>query len=69
MRNGLCAYPVAHSWAPLLVLYGAVRFLNKVRAVIEPLLDSPPPNPMEGQWSERLRTLSTLKTLVRRVME
>lgn len=40
------------------------RFLNRVRELIEPLLDGPPPDLSEGQWAERRRTLATIKTLV-----
>jgi hypothetical protein len=36
-----------------------------VREIVEPLLDSSPPNPLEGKFREKRRTLSTINTLVR----
>lgn len=43
------------------------RFLGQARELIEPLLDSSPPNPWDGQakWSERKHTFATLGKLLR----
>lgn len=40
------------------------EFLGKVREVVQPLLDGPPPNPLEGSARERLRAAARLKELV-----
>ena len=39
-------------------------FLGKVREVVQPLLDGPPPNPFQGKARERLRAMSRLQDLV-----
>lgn len=40
-------------------------FLGQIRELIEPLLDSAPPDPFQGKWKEKRKMVATLSTLVR----
>lgn len=41
------------------------EFLGKIREIMQPLLDNAPPDLTQGQMREKLRTLSTIKELVK----
>jgi phytoene dehydrogenase-like protein len=41
------------------------EFLGEVREVIQPLLDGPPPNPLEGNWRHKLDSLKQINSLIR----
>jgi hypothetical protein len=41
------------------------EFLGKVRDVIQPLLDGPPPDLLEGKYREKIHTLQNIKELVK----
>jgi len=40
-------------------------FLGQIREVIQPILDSPPPNLLEGGFRQKLETLRTIEKLIR----
>ena len=40
------------------------EFLGEVREMVQPLLDGPPPNPLQGKWRERMDAASRLQQLV-----
>lgn len=41
------------------------EFLGQIRDIVQPILDSPPPNILEGGFRQQLQTLKTIETLVR----
>lgn len=41
------------------------EFLGKIRDIVQPLLDTTPPDITQGNFRERLRTLSSISQLIR----
>eukprot|EP01125_Pyxidicula_operculata_P021282 TRINITY_DN8132_c0_g1_i1.p1 TRINITY_DN8132_c0_g1~~TRINITY_DN8132_c0_g1_i1.p1 ORF type:complete len:857 (+),score=192.80 TRINITY_DN8132_c0_g1_i1:21-2591(+) len=41
------------------------EFLGKVRDIMQPLLDGPPPDPFSGNWNERKRSLKQIAELAK----